>query len=40
MLGQHSRYARFLAYGDAKDYAAKLEQYRVGLGKKAPPDKT
>lgn len=40
MLGQHSRYARFLAYGDAEDYAAKLEQYRVGLGEKKPPGQT
>lgn len=32
MLGTHSRYARFLAYGDAADYAAKLEAFRVGLG--------
>lgn len=32
MLGAHSRYARFLAYGDAADYAAKLEEFRVGLG--------
>ena len=32
MLGAHSRYARFLRYGDAEDYAAKLEQFRVELG--------
>ena len=32
MLGAHSRYARFLAYGDASDYAVKLEKFRVGLG--------
>lgn len=32
MLGPHSRYARFLAYGDAADYAAKLEAFRVSLG--------
>ena len=38
MLGQHSRYARFLAYGDAEDYAAKLEAFRQGLGDK-PADK-
>lgn len=34
MLGPHSRYARFLAYGEATDYAAKLERFRVGLGEK------
>lgn len=32
MLGGHSRYARFLNYGDAVDYAGKLEQFRVNLG--------
>jgi hypothetical protein len=34
MLGTHARYAHFLEYGDAEDYEAKLEQYRVALGKK------
>ena len=33
ILGMHGRYNRFLAYGDAADYEAKLEEYRVGLGK-------
>lgn len=33
MLGTHSRYKRFLAYGDAADYEKKLEAFRVGLGK-------
>jgi hypothetical protein len=37
MLGQHARYARFLGYGEAQDYAAKLEKFRVGLGDKTPP---
>jgi hypothetical protein len=37
MLGAHSRYVRFLGYGDADNYAAKLEQFRVNLGK---PDTT
>jgi hypothetical protein len=32
ILGTHSRYARFLDYGDAEDYEAKLEQYRRALG--------
>jgi predicted membrane-bound dolichyl-phosphate-mannose-protein mannosyltransferase len=34
VLGTHARYQRFLEYGDAADYAAKLEAYRVGLGQK------
>lgn len=34
MLGAHARYARFLEYGDAADYEARLEAYRVGLGEK------
>jgi hypothetical protein len=34
VLGTHARYKRFLEYGDAADYAAKLEAYRVGLGQK------
>lgn len=33
ILGTHGHYNRFLAYGDATDYEAKLEEYRVGLGK-------
>lgn len=33
ILGTHKHYNRFLAYGDASDYEAKLEEYRVGLGK-------
>lgn len=32
ILGTHARYHRFLDYGDADDYEAKLEQYRVALG--------
>jgi hypothetical protein len=36
-LGNHARYARFLGYGEAADYAAKLEKFRVGLGEKTPP---
>ena len=34
LLGTHAHYQQFLNYGDADDYAAKLEKYRVGLGKK------
>lgn len=33
VLGTHTRYKRFLAYGDAADYEKKLEAFRVGLGK-------
>ena len=36
VLGTHARYKRFLDYGDATDYEAKLEAYRVALGKKSP----
>ena len=39
VLGKHSRYARFLGYGEATDYEAKLEKFRVGLGDKEPPQK-
>ncbi|CAN5354738.1 hypothetical protein BH10PSE16_BH10PSE16_39890 [soil metagenome] len=33
ILGAHAHYNRFLDYGDAADYEAKLEEYRVALGK-------
>ena len=33
IIGTHARYNRFLAYGDAVAYEAKLEAYRVALGK-------
>lgn len=33
VLGTHTRYRRFLDYGDAADYPARLEAFRVGLGK-------
>ncbi len=33
ILGTHSRYNRFLDYGDAADYEARLETFRVELGK-------
>lgn len=36
MLGTHARYARFLAYGDAADYAVRLEAYRCALEEKKP----
>lgn len=35
ILGTHSRYARFLDYGDSADYETRLEAFRVGLGKKS-----
>lgn len=28
ILGTHGRYNRFLAYGDAQDYAKRLEEFR------------
>ncbi|WP_047549426.1 hypothetical protein [Methylotenera sp. G11] len=31
ILGTHSRYERFLEYGDAEDYQKKLEEYRRAL---------
>ena len=33
ILGTHTRYNRFLDYGEAKAYEAKLEEFRVALGK-------
>ena len=33
ILGTHARYQRFLEYGDAEDYEARLEGFRVALGK-------
>lgn len=33
ILGTHVRYSRFLDYGDAADYEARLEEFRVALGK-------
>lgn len=33
MTGMHSRYGRFMSYGDAKDYETRLEEYRVALSK-------
>ncbi|MFA5170118.1 MAG: hypothetical protein WC426_01020 [Sulfuriferula sp.] len=33
ILGSHARYAYFLDYGEAGDYEAKLEAYRVALRK-------
>lgn len=33
ILGTHARYARFLDFGAAEDYEAKLEEYRIALEK-------
>jgi hypothetical protein len=33
VIGMHTRYLHFLDYGDAVDYEARLEAFRVGLGK-------
>ena len=32
VLGTHSRYVRFLDYGEAADFEARLEKYRSSLG--------
>ena len=34
ILGTHSSYGRFLDYGEAADYEAKLEEFRTQLAKK------
>jgi hypothetical protein len=31
ILGTHARYARFLEFGEAENYEAKLEEYRRSL---------
>jgi len=36
LLGTHAHYARFLDYGEADDYAARLEAMRVALGQPDP----
>ena len=36
ILGTHERYARFLEYGDAADYPARLEEFRRALERKTP----
>ena len=33
ILGTHAHYAKFLDYGDAKDYQVKLEEFRIACGK-------
>lgn len=38
MLGVHAHYAGFLAYGDAADYPARLEAFRVAMEKMASPE--
>jgi hypothetical protein len=37
ILGTHAHYNRFLNYGDAADYEARLEEFRVALGKDKHP---
>jgi hypothetical protein len=37
ILGTQARYLRFLDYGDAEAYEAKLEQYRIALGNAKQP---
>jgi hypothetical protein len=38
ILGAHARYERFLPYGDAADYHARLEQFRLALEKETGND--
>ena len=38
VFGKHSHYVRFLPYGEAEDYEAKLEKIRVSMGEKKPPN--
>jgi hypothetical protein len=38
VLGSHSRYARFLAYGEAENYHAKLEEFRRALESEVESD--
>ncbi len=33
VLGTHARYARFLDYGEAADYEARLEEFRIALAR-------
>ena len=40
ILSSHSRYVRFLNYGEADDYEVKLEKFRTDLGNKVPPEET
>ena len=35
VLGTHARYVRFLDFGAAENYEAKLEEYRVALNKES-----
>jgi hypothetical protein len=37
ILGVHGRYSRFMDYGDAADYEARLEEYRIALKKENKP---
>lgn len=37
ILGTHARYAGFLDYGDATDYHARLERFRLSLKSGRPP---
>ncbi len=39
ILGTHARYNRFLDYGEADAYEAKLEAFRVALGKEKDKEK-
>lgn len=38
IMGTHARYSRFLAYGDAADYPARLEAFRRAMEEKSHED--
>lgn len=40
VLGSHAHYARFIAFGDAADYATRLEAYRQSLASVPPAPST
>lgn len=40
VLGSHTRYARFMAYGEAEDLEARLEAFRVALEKPEKNDRS
>lgn len=40
VLGNHAHYARFIAFGDAADYATRLEAYRQSLASVPPAPPT
>jgi hypothetical protein len=35
MIGTHSRYQEFIAYGDPENYEGELEKFRISLEKES-----